>query len=132
MLTHWIAVMDAKRAKIFSSDEMLGRFERVRAIFPEPKTEDRHHDVHRDTLEALARSVADLLRSGRLEGRYERLILVAPPSMLGLVRQHLDDDTAGVIVSSIHHDWAAIPEAELPERVRAAIPETAGMPSIPA
>jgi protein required for attachment to host cells len=149
---HWVVVADAARAVIFESGPLLDGFFRVHQLaHPEThakaadlvsgdrgRTEangrraafDRHTDPHRATVDAFAREVAGVLRDGRVTNQYERLVLVAPPTFLGLVRAHLDEQTARRVVHAIPHEWTDVADFDLPARVRGALPETAGMPPL--
>jgi protein required for attachment to host cells len=68
---------------------------------------------HEHDARAFARVLADALRQGRLGGHYERLILVAEPRFLGLVRQALDDVTARLVSATVPKDLAQMELREL-------------------
>jgi protein required for attachment to host cells len=53
-----------------------------------------------------ARELAGKLQQARASNSYERLVLVAPPKFLGLLRGALDDSTASLVVGSIDKDLA--------------------------
>src|SRR5687768_13364490 len=114
MKVHWVLIADASRARLFASDEDLEKFDTVDTMLhAESRVKaadlvsdergrgtagpggaqtayDRHTDPHRATVDAFARTVAHRLRDGRVHGEFERLVLVAPPQFLGMVRGHLD------------------------------------------
>ncbi len=48
-----------------------------------------------------ARSLAEKLHDGRVQGSFTRLVLIAEPRFLGLLREALDSDTSRMVVSSI-------------------------------
>jgi protein required for attachment to host cells len=60
-----------------------------------------------------ARDMAHKLRQGRVRNQYQRLVLVAPPRFLGLLRSSLDGPTSQLVVGSLHKDLASTKEAEL-------------------
>lgn len=64
-----------------------------------------------------ARSLATHLATGRTEGRYTRLVLIAPPKFLGLLRSSLDGGTDKCVVGSIAKDLASTDDAELSKHV---------------
>jgi protein required for attachment to host cells len=68
---------------------------------------------HERAVSDFARALAAKLRHARTENRYDRLVLVAPPRFLGLLRSTLDGPTAQLVVGSIHKDLASSQEAEL-------------------
>ncbi|HHO54331.1 MAG TPA: host attachment protein [Deltaproteobacteria bacterium] len=148
---HWIIVADASRARVFSAGETLERFVleheidhpqgrahthelvsdsqgRSRGSGGPPSAQPPHTAPHEVELQRFARSLAAKLRRGRLEGRYERLILAAPPRFLGALRGALDPPTLGRVVESLAHDWTKLASHELPAIIRRALPDTAGMP----
>lgn len=60
-----------------------------------------------------ARLLADKLQHARVQNQYQRLVLVAPPRFLGLLRASLDGPTSQLVIASIHKDLATSKEAEL-------------------
>jgi protein required for attachment to host cells len=64
-----------------------------------------------------ARALTDKLQQARMENQYERLVLVAPPRFLGLLRSSLDGPTAQLVVGSLDKDLASSKEAELIEHL---------------
>jgi protein required for attachment to host cells len=68
---------------------------------------------HDRVIADFARALADKLQHGRVENQYERLVLVAPPGFLGLLRASLDGPTAQLVVGSIDKDLATRKESEL-------------------
>jgi protein required for attachment to host cells len=64
-----------------------------------------------------ARAMAEKLKQGRVENQYERLVLVAPPRFLGLLRSSLDGPTAQLLVGSLNKDLASTRQAELIEHL---------------
>lgn len=54
-----------------------------------------------------ARQLAARLGHARTEGRYHRLVLVAPPKFLGRLRQSIDAPTERCVVGSLDKDLAS-------------------------
>jgi len=73
----------------------------------------RGEGPHDRAIADFARALADKLQRGRVENQYERLVLVAPPRFLGLLRASLDGPTAQLVVGSIDKDLATRKESEL-------------------
>ena len=73
----------------------------------------RGEGPHDRVIADFARALADKLQRGRVENQYERLVLVAPPRFLGLLRASLDVPTAQLVVGSIDKDLATRKESEL-------------------
>jgi protein required for attachment to host cells len=68
---------------------------------------------HDRAVASFARELANKLRQARVQNQYRRLVLVAPPRFLGLLRSSLDDPTAQLVVGSLPKDLATTKEAEL-------------------
>jgi protein required for attachment to host cells len=53
----------------------------------------RKEGPHDRAVSNFARALTDKLQQARMENQYERLVLVAPPRLLGLLRSSLDGPT---------------------------------------
>jgi protein required for attachment to host cells len=73
----------------------------------------RSESPHEHAVAGFARDLAGRLQQGRVQNEFARLVLVAPPRFLGLLRQSLDAPTADLVVGSINKDLARADEAEL-------------------
>lgn len=65
-----------------------------------------------------AKALADRLREARLGRRYDSLVLVAGPRMLGRLRDALDDATAAAVSGSLDRDLAELDDHALAETLR--------------
>lgn len=155
MKMHWVVVADASRAHVLAADELLQEFEAVaELIHPEsmlrakdqvsddrgrtrggpgshwaPQSAfDAHTNLKSHEVESFAREVAKVLRNGLLDKEYERLVLVAAPSLLGNLRAALDKEVEKAIVGEIPLNLTKLPIHELPAAVRGRLSETAGLP----
>lgn len=54
--------------------------------------------------ERFARDLSDKLDKARHEGRFDNLVLIAPPAFLGTLRHHLSKDCLATVVQSIDKD----------------------------
>jgi protein required for attachment to host cells len=72
------------------------------------------HGAGGETHEAFARVLAADLSRLRQENRFDRLIICAPPSMLGSLRKHLGDPLKADITAEIPKDLMNVPAAKLP------------------
>lgn len=70
---------------------------------------------HDRVVSNFARALVDKLQRARMDNRYRRLVLVAPPRFLGLLRAALDAPTTQLVVGSVDKDLATRKEAELIE-----------------
>ena len=68
----------------------------------------RSEGPHERVVADFARELAARLRQARVANTFERLVLVAPPKFLGLLRAQLDDPTSARVVGSLDKDLAAI------------------------
>jgi protein required for attachment to host cells len=80
---------------------------------------------HEHLAKAFARGLADKLRQARLTGRFERLVIVAEPHLLGLIRGALDAVTARMVIASVAKDLEQISVDALAEH----LPELPQQPS---
>ena len=124
----WIMVANAAHARLFESVAGDGRLDEV-GTFEHPEarlhgaelTRERpgsvqesasseHHGLeprlhpHDKVAREFAHDLASVLNRGRVDHRYERLVLVAPPRFLGGLRQSLDDNVARLVKASFRKD----------------------------
>jgi protein required for attachment to host cells len=150
MSNHWIVVADAAHARIFESDELMEKMTEIESrIHPESRLKigelmsdgrgstqarpgdarsamDPQTDRHQVEVEKFAHELAKHLTEGSSRRAFDRLVLVAPPRFLGLLRAELTPELQRKVVAEIRRDWAQRPPHEIPSLVRAAMPEMAG------
>jgi len=140
----WILVADAARARLFRIDRPRGPLEEE-ADFVNPAERLPEHELGADEpgrvrgpggkqhaygrdegmrMQEERRFAQDLikqLRAGREQGKFRRLYLVAPPQMLGILRDMLDEHTSALVVESFDKDLvrhtAEDIRGHLPERL---------------
>jgi protein required for attachment to host cells len=124
-MTTWVLVANRTTARIFRRDgyklTMLRSFEhpsgRARDQDIEAdsshRTFDKHargstHESspHEQSAEAFAKELARELGRGRTESHVDRLVLVAEPHFLGLLRRALDRPTATLLVAGVAKNLA--------------------------
>jgi protein required for attachment to host cells len=98
------------RDRDIDSDRPGRAFDRATSARHALSTEESPHER---IVKAFARGLADKLRQARLAGRFERLVIVAEPHMLGLIREALDVVTARTVIASVAKDLAQVPVDEL-------------------
>lgn len=82
-----------------------------------------HQESSHDRAAAdLARDLADTLTAARNENRFRRLVLVAEPKFLGMMRDALDPETAKLVSSELRKDLANVDEQALPKHLGAVLP----------
>ncbi len=141
MTTEWILVADSAQARLFSRRaERAELDEQQDWVHPESRLHGRELErdrpgrvfasqgpgrsdtrdsetPHRKEAERFAGELAEALDRARTENRFERLILVAEPRFLGLLRDHLSSETADHVARSLDLDLTR----ESAERIRDAL-----------
>ena len=69
-----------------------------------------------------ARDLTGKLEHARASNQYDRLVLVAPPRFLGLLRSSLDDATRKLVIGSLDKDLAKAKEDELAKQLGDVMP----------
>ena len=90
-----------------------GRSFRKNSGDPRRAAMSRSVGPHDRAVAGFARELAHKLQQGRVQNQYRRLVLVAPPRFLGLLRSSLDGPTAQLVVGSLDKDLATTKEAGL-------------------
>lgn len=90
-----------------------GRSFRKNSGDPRRAAMSRSEGPHDRAVANFARELAHKLQHERTQNRFERLVLVAPPRFLGLLRSSLDTPTAHLVVGSLDKDLANTKDAEL-------------------
>jgi protein required for attachment to host cells len=72
-----------------------------------------HSDPVRGELERFARAIVDELEARRAAGGFERLVVYAPPRMLGAMRDAMPEKLAAVVQHELAKDLTKLPELEL-------------------
>lgn len=132
MIVHWVVLADASRARICRSDELITNLEEVDdMVHPQSRmhagellSDDRGRmrnmagvgtamDAHTDPADVeqgrFAAELARALLHGLEQGRYERLVIAAPPRFLGMLRGELSPRVQKAVVGEIHHDYVHTP-----------------------
>lgn len=65
-----------------------------------------------------AKEVVRMLERGLAENAFQHLVLVAPPKLLGILRENLTRGLAARLRASEHKDYAQVPDHEVELRVR--------------
>ena len=73
---------------------------------------------HDHVSNVFARELAEVLRVGRAEKRYDRLVLVAEPRFLGKLRNALDAATGAMVEETVGKDLAKVAVKDLAGHLR--------------
>ncbi len=138
----WILVADASRARLFESNKKAGPWQLIEE-FEHPASAAKGHDIVADRFGRVQQSVANGTRSamepstdpkevealrfaqklvavlehGHGRNAYARLVLVAPPEFLGMLRKAIPPGVAHRVVASVNKDLTQVPDRLLPERL---------------
>lgn len=127
MATTWIVAADASRARILQVADRERLVEVEDLVNPEGRLHNREintdakgrfagpdrpgghsSDDEERTVdhynELFAKRVADYLDKARTDRRYERLVVVAAPKMLGQLRQELDKEVEKLLLDEVPKD----------------------------
>ena len=139
----WVVVASAARARVFNVpgrrepwEEVLDLVNADDRLLEQEFTSDRpgrvvntargqHHtmdpsvDPKERAAVRFARDVAERLRSGLNDKRFEQLTVVAPPHFLGLLREQMDDVLARAVKDEIAKDLTREDAASLQAHVAA-------------
>lgn len=146
MKSTWVLVADRARARLFnlvgegSQLDELRDFANPDARVPaadvvrdrKPRTQESmgsarhaiepHTTLEEKVSERFARELEVVLEEGRVQHRYERLVLVAPPGFLGTLNQTLGKQLRGLIVLEVNKDLSALPPREIHAHIASQLP----------
>ncbi len=71
--------------------------------------------------EQFARKLAGVLDEGRVGKRYDRLVLVAEPHLLGILRAALSRETAALVTATVNKDLGHVDAHEMPRHLAGAV-----------
>ncbi len=136
----WIVLADAATARLYEQGGPHGKWALVSELqHPESRARDsdlvtdrpgrvkqskgyrsamepRTHP-HKVEVKKFARQLAKALEDGLLKNAYDRLILVAPPAFVGLLRGELSDRVRGRIAALVEKDYLHLDQRKAQERL---------------
>lgn len=139
----WVVVADSARARIFGTNARRGELTELEAMYhPESRMRDRDLKADRPgrlysmqgefrttaeqtparRLEAdrFAQNIAEYLDKNYYERKFERLVLVAAPGFLGMLRSRLSDRLRKAMANELDKDLSNL---EKPREIRKRLPE---------
>ncbi len=142
--TTWVLIADGARGRLFANhgpgkglellDESLGADHRATHDIVDDRLgrtyestgAARHaiaarHDPHRELKRDFALRLVKMLDQRRMEHAYDGLILVAPPSVLGDLREALPDPVRSLVRAELDKDLTKTPVADLPGHLAAVL-----------
>lgn len=149
-MANWVVVADSASARIFSMAGPRAGLVEIEALdHPEgrlPAGEinadrpgrsfasagKRRHAMEREVnpkkqaIMTFARAIVERLEHARAQGELERLILVAAPEFLGLLREHMSAETKRIVENEFALNLTAMPaddiRTHLPEKLFSTLP----------
>lgn len=141
MAVTWVLVADSSRARIFAKNGREAFREEAGFIHPESRLHEqeltsdlpgsdggngsgqRHGKAARVSPKrheaiTFSKQVADHLESARSDGRFHRLLIVAPPAFLGLLREQFSPALGTLVTQEINKNLVQLK----PEELRAQLP----------
>lgn len=126
--TTWVLVADARQARVLEVED-AGMLPRIRTTLnappPEaPRRSPEHGWTHGDDPRPeheerrFVRALVQALEQGEAANHFHHLVLVAPPKLLGMLREGLSRGLADRLRASLAKDWAHLPDSELPRHVQ--------------
>jgi len=150
MAKNWVVVAASASARLFSMAGPLSSLEEIETLdHPEgrkPAGEidadrpgrsfasagkrrhamEREVDPKKQAIITFARGVVGRLETARAQGELERLVLVAAPEFLGLLREHLSAETKRIVENEFALNITGMPaediRAHLPEKLFSTLP----------
>lgn len=137
----WVLVADAGHARVLiqsSHEPALSLVEGLDIAHPIPKSADmvrdslprtfdsagpnRHaiaprQDPHRAEKKSFAKELAHILDTGLADNAFDKLVIIAPPQMLGDLRPHLSDTVRKKLEREMHLDLSKAPIDEIARRL---------------
>jgi len=126
--TTWVLVADAHRGRVLEVGD-AGLLPRLVTTVKPPAPEGqqrspehlwRHGDDPRAAHEEQrsVHALIEALERGSADNQFRHLVLVAPPRMLGVLRESLPRGLTDRLRSSLAKDWGHVSDAELPQQAR--------------
>ena len=124
MPTTWIVAADASRARILQVADRERLVEVDDLLNPEGRLQDRELTTDANprlhgpgglsareepsavehTVEMFSKRIGNYLEKARTEHRYDRLVLVAPPKVLGMMRKELGKEVEKLVMDELDKD----------------------------
>lgn len=125
--TTWVLVADARQGRVLEVED-AGLEPRLRSTVKAEASEERVPPQHGWTSgddprgdedeRRFANALVKTLERGMADSHFQHLVFVAPPHLLGVLRESLPRGLADKLRASTAKDWSHVPDAELARQVR--------------
>jgi protein required for attachment to host cells len=143
MSTTWIIVADTAHARIFLAEQPNSELEEIKTLTcPEARLHEGDmvsdspgrerngpgsgsHDVghtsdaKREAAIRFAEQVSEVIESGRIAGRFNKLYVIAAPAFLGMLRKHYSSATSQLIIDEIDKNLTTHDASEIRQHLPA-------------
>ena len=132
----WYVIADGGRARFVERDEEgafrtlssfvstelhkrtheLGRDRPARVMesaTPGRSAVEPRRDLHEAAKENFIQTVADTLAAEQKDGKFDELVLVAPPGVIASLKGSLSKPTAKIVIKELHKDLTKVPDHQL-------------------
>lgn len=136
----WILVANGSRAKLFATDERAEKWDLREEFHHEesrtmsgrllnqpdnpnagslnkPQPENQPDARQQLEVDRFARELAARLERGFDDHAYDRLVIAAPPGLLGMLRKLISTRVHQKLMLDFRADFMNVPDRELPERI---------------
>lgn len=79
--------------------------------------DSRHTDFNHKTAEEFAREIIEYLTHARQDQRFDELVLVAPPLLLGVLRKQLPKSLHSLVTREIAKEYTLLPADEIRDQL---------------
>ena len=142
MTTTWILSANRSSASLFESDWPGKSMRRIQDI-PHPQGRMQNQDIDTDKpgrvfdsfgegrhstspkqeptehiAQQFALELAEMLNKGRLTNAYDKLVLIAEPKFLGILRAALDKNTESLVIQTVNKELLDVKEKDLAEYLK--------------
>lgn len=117
MATTWVIAADASRARVLQVASRKKLTEIASLDNPEGRMQDRDLLVKtpavKHATEMFAKRIGDYLEKARTRHRYDKLVVIAPPQLLGALRKEYGKEVGRLIADEVAKDLSWLSKHEL-------------------
>ena len=124
----WVIVANGDRARLFKSQGITLDLQEIDDLvnteghgtgLTDKEAEVLDEGERKEKLKAkFAKRVAEYVEQGRLQQKYQRLIIAAEAKFLGMVRADLSEETRRLIFEQVNEDFSELDVDEVQNRLR--------------
>ena len=117
MATTWVVAADASRARVLQVASRKKLTEIASLDNPEGRMPDRDLLVKTSAVEhateMFAKRIGDYLEKARTRHRYDKLVVIAPPHLLGALRKEYGKEVGRLVADEVAKDLSWLSKHEL-------------------